>query len=718
MKKILQFAALFFCAIATFAQQGNQSIPAAGSSSGGASTGTIGQPFIVSTFPGYGTTKLIGLYLFNDGSGTTLKDWSGNGNNASVGICTAPFWYNSSFTGAIGNSFSSGNCWQLPSKMNSARGFSAAVSIQEPTGNRNCIAPIINNGNGSANGRQTGIVLQGAQGNFGVHHIYGGVGTTGGVGSTYWDTFAGFGTMGYAIDATADYANINGLLPSFLTGTGATLTLIANAGQYQIGGDAVGGTTLCTAATTWWPGGIYGIAVFGTEPTNSDLAGASVWFMDWMNRNNVTGSTTPILSSQAPVVGSLSYPNTDGVGVIVGDSINYGTIGSTTAWATRIIPTAIYGAGNFYKQNISTQIGHKCNDIVPALAGQIAGVFPIAPTGAASNVGTSGTVLFNNCGVNDLSSATSTAAQIANYHVQAAAIAHKYGYKYIAQTVLNITSSNIETNRNLANNLVRGLCCVSNGGGPLDGLADVSANANIGISGACVSGVKFCQADLVHWNQYAIDNVQAPINQGVWDYINGNHSWSTATIYTTGNAAASTVTSVTSAGAGSTASWVFTSPIANLTAGRMIACTGISPTNYNGIFYVLSTADTSHAVTTIDTASNGASFGTCALESDQIYADADTVLNNAGAQTLKMIDAIGMTNQVFCYQNIGAGTWTLQPVQAFTANGFSMNSAQTITSLAGGNAASNFALAAGNTACFVSKLVSAIAGGNNWFQVP
>ena len=62
-------------------------------------------PLVAQTQPGFVQSGTIGLYLFNEGSGATLNDSSGAGNNASFGsLANPPYWrsdYGLVFTGGL-----------------------------------------------------------------------------------------------------------------------------------------------------------------------------------------------------------------------------------------------------------------------------------------------------------------------------------------------------------------------------------------------------------------------------------------------------------------------------------------------------------------------------------------------------------------------------------------------------------------------------------------
>lgn len=646
------------------------------------------------TFPGYGST-LTSLYLFQDAikSGgcsapTTLADSSGNGNNSGT-ISGSVYFLCNSIAGQAGVQFNAaGEYVPLPAVLNTSKGLFVAIEFDNAA-NRNCAAPIIGNGNG-AFGHAPGITLKGPQNQADVFNLNSAIGIIGGAGTITADAYSGRFTLGESLDTSADVFYFNGAVPQLVTGTGGTQGLLT-VGNYQLGGDANQGANYCAVTPTWFTGNMYIAATWSVEPTAAMQAGAAQWAAQYLAQNGTPEYT-----------GWNTFPNASGMVVAIGDSIDYGTIGSTTSWMTRIQPSSITGALGYYKVNNSTQIGHKCGDMTPATYGMTAALAPIFPTGAGSGYGSGVAVVFNDCGVNDLVTAYSTPLQIQQYHIHEAQVLHSLGFKYIVETIAEISSSNIDTNRNLANNLTRSLVPQF-----IDGLADIAAFQNIGANGDCVASSTWCQSDGVHHTQVTIDDLETPLKQGLVDYLYGFNNFSQANTYSAANIT-STQTAVANTAFSDTTGTVTYTNALNPGANTEVLCTGTLPTAYSGYYYVLTSSGTNFTATNVNGLGALSTAGTCALAFDMKYGDKYSNWNCSSACAPRILPATGLTGQQLWFRNTGAFQVTLTPVVATFAGSTNTLVAETI------DGQGSYLLNPGKVLCLTSVLVGATTGGDNW----
>ena len=142
--------------------------------------------------------------------------------------------------------------------------------------------------------------------------------------------------------------------------------------------------------------------------------------------------------------------------------------------------------------------------------------------------------------------------------------------------------------------------------------------------------------------------------------------------------------------------------ILNPAVGSTVTVSGVTPSGYNGRWYVLTSSPTSFTAWNMNTGLGvGTVFGTAAVPMMQ---DDDVFINLGGSAVspnFTLQTAIGMVNQSCYIKNTSAtSTWTLVPDNSETING-----------------SAGFTLGPGAEVSIQSQLVSTSGAGANWITL-
>jgi trimeric autotransporter adhesin len=450
-------------------EDGTWAVPAGGGS-GGLSVGA-----------GSASAPIAGAtadYNFLQGTGATLTDNSGNGNNGTLGAgALAPSW-----TGT-GLSFSGSQQVSMPSAVNGSKTFFLGVYIS-PIGQNTVAAnafPMLvgsSLGTGGLNllymAEKNNDLLAGA---IFAPSIYGGGTSTTGI----ENLISGFHVLTYVLgtgSGSLDHLYIDGVEAATYDKQGSSAGLQAS-GNLFIGGSNVG--PFAGAGLT---GTMYRFAAL---PTNS-LTGAQIQAISGQIRADV--ANRGIATSPVPVV--MSSPNL----FAVGDSITFG-IGlanpSTQNWSANL--------------SLTNQPSYTISDYgIPSIA--LEAIAGSEPNRVAQFCGTNSgpTVVTIFAGTNDLISNDQTPATVTGYLSSEIQTLKSAGCRVFAGTMLSRTgtgggSSSMDSLKDTYDALILTTAKASGA----DGVIDFAANPLLGADGAnanpnstaCGGGPCF-QADGIH----------------------------------------------------------------------------------------------------------------------------------------------------------------------------------------------------------------------------
>jgi lysophospholipase L1-like esterase len=456
-KFLIMFFALSIMAMPGFSQQGNQSIP-----SGGGGITNVPSLNIVSA-------GLLADYQANAGDIiASLKDYSGNGNNAIGTVGTAP----TIAAGGGGGISCPGNGAIILPALNSAQTIQLFISYQSNSNSNAFNAPIAGNGNGTVNNAIQFALYTGSTGAY----------PTSQPGAPRLISFSNNAQKEQALNifngndvlsfvmapATNDvfYQGTNVLVNPIGTGVSSGLQ---TAGAYQLCGSAAGsGNT----NQTYFTGTIVRALFYSTTLTAGQIA-QNVQVM----RENAVSRGYPVFQY------STSSKN---VVAVLGDSIGV-TNGLTSSWPAQL---ALFDTYDIVNQSIS---GTTTCGQIPQAAQWIDTVYRPNATRNVVILATGTNDVFvslpNYLGV----------LQCVRQFVQARKLV---GWKVLLTTILDRGGGS--TQKNAWNQIVRQFWTVVGA----DGLIDFAGNVNLGADGANANGTYF--QDTTHPTQTGI-NLMAPI---------------------------------------------------------------------------------------------------------------------------------------------------------------------------------------------------------------
>jgi len=614
-------------------------------------------------------TGLIAEYRLREGTGTTIIDSSGKGNNGTFGSGgNTPTW----ISGSGGLSFSGGQFVTLPAAVSnpgtvliyfSATNQTGGIAKQALLSDEPALSSVIyldKTGSGTfyralAGGPRIASCTSGC-GSFPI--------------TVTRDVWNGTGAMAYVFDSTTDVIYING------TSTVAGNYALANGGMagkntgiWQLGGSVSAG---------YFTGSIYYVAMYNRELSASEVAANTLIITNAMIARGVNVLMRPVATdAQSQMVAD-------------GDSLTLGTGAGVVGGYSTSPPFTLNNTGqslvDWQISNTSRGNAGFLTGTNPLISMAPFSVDPLYHPGGYRNVviiwaGVSGST--GNEYV-DL-------ARLANYCRDRRAV----GWKVIATT---LTSSNSggggDQFKNTFNPGIRQTWATF-----ADALVDIASDPNLGADNA-FSNTTYFQADGLHHTQGSIYNDEAPLFQRAVNRLYGNQSWTSANTYTTAAPAATAITATSE----STNTVTVTSTL-NPPVGSTITIAGVTPSGYNGNYTVQTTSASSFTYFNFTTGlGNGTVFGTAKIP-QQVDADVFVILGGsaAGNPAFTMQTCVGYTGQNLYFKNANTtSAWVLTPFGSETIDG-----AATLTMPAASS---------GNNPVVVlqSVLISSSAGGCNW----
>lgn len=649
------------------------------------------------------TAGLIGQWAFTDGSGTTLTDSSGAGNNGT--FCGTPPAWISVGSGPMGLAFTSPTCVTLPAAVNAARTWILVTAFDPGNGNA-YMAPISGNSvpatswgglfasfNGGFVGGGTSGFFSGPQpsGNFnyGIADWNAGaplvstIESPAGTNIITWE-------LGLVADSTLDAIYVNNTLPPYgplqpalyanASATGHSAGL-QSAGTYQFGGSATG--QLIAAVPTYYTGVIYYALAYSTYLTTAQIVQNYAAITSIMNQRGVTlnHATGTSLGGGAPV----PLINNQNQLVAVGDSITFGL----TTTTNYLQYTKFTSGGVWQWVNLGLPSVQDVNLLLDRFAIQPDSFFQPS---AANNV------IVNWLGINDMVLGSKTAAQqMALLGGVVKADSRFYGVNRFKTILVDAPDrTGQDAAKNAFNALER-----SNWRTLADGFVDVASDPSLGADGAGASTTFF--TDGTHPTINAQANNVAPLIQRAVNRLYGNQDWTTATTYTVAALAATATTAGSEAT--NTITLTFGATPANCQVGNQITVAGTTPAGYSGTWQILTRSATQVTYWTNTTGLGVITVqgtGVCAQQQD---ADVYTILGGvAVAPAFTLESCVGYTGQnLYFKQTNTTSNWVLTPFQGSeTIDGAATLTMPTSTS--------------GNNSVVIlqAQLISAAAGGCTW----
>jgi len=462
----------------------------AGDSSNKVATDEFVQTAIGGAFvPQIVTSGLIGQYAFTDGSGSTLTDSSGNGNNGTLGASThAPTWVTG---GGLTFSHASQQYVSFPAALNAARTVQifytyqtlASVGLMDlmasTVGSPNGISLSVNNNSeftgssAGANGfSNPGFTV------FGDGFVLSKL-TANGIGLL---TFL----LGSSSDSTYDTVCWNNHITATMSSQLQSAGIAGGAGVFQLGGSSI--------VNSYFNGTVYYMAVYNRLLTTAEILTNYDFMYSVMQLrgvqptgpNNISTTTNQLVAS--------------------GDSITMGYLG--TAYTTLLSLNGTWAKGNIGVpgQLMATMVAEVQAADIPELN---------------KTAGKSVAVIWG--GTNDITAGTS-ADTVLSYLESYCKQVRAAGYKVIPVTMLSRNGE--DTGKNTYNTLIR-----ENWESFADALADVAANPLLGADGAYANSTYF-NVDGIH-PKTAGDTIAAAIIQQSVNRLYGNRDFSSANVYTT-----------------------------------------------------------------------------------------------------------------------------------------------------------------------------------------
>lgn len=562
------------------------------------------------------TSGLMAEYRMTEGSGSTLTDFSGNGNNATFpGGGNNPTWVQGglSFAGASQQAIT------LPAALNSALTIVMAYNfqLQAPFGNgltcgTSCYVSMIA-GSGGAQASISFISKFGATGFSDAtlaNRVHLSAWKISFLSTTTPAGMQGTHVVGLAMD-TLDHFYIDGneVAKYYLQGTEAGV----QTGTFRLGGSATN--------TSWYTGQIYYAAFYNRVLTAAEVAQTSAAITAAVNARGVRlpfvgGGQTPSSTAQNDVV------------VFDGDSI---TLGFSGDWVNSV---ALQNSATVWDPAIAGS--QLVTDLVPEIPTTDCNYFNV-------NANRNAAVLM--AGTNDIVVASRTAAATHGALVQAARLLRGCGFKVFIGTQLNRGGFSLEP----YNALIRQYWPTY-----ADGLFDYASDPNLGCTG-CSANTTYFNVDAIHPTAFGQTILQAIAQRGLNRFY-GTPDFTSATTYVAAAPAATAVTATSESG--NTATYTYgANPFP---VGATVTSTGITPAGYNTTCQVLTSTATQ--ITCLIPTSGlgvGSVFGTSStpLMKDQ---DGFAILN-FGAGNFTLESCVGYTGQRINFKNVNAAGSTLVP---------------------------------------------------------
>jgi hypothetical protein len=624
-----------------------------------------------SIYDGVVSSGLIGQYrMLPTETASALVDYSGNGNNATGTIGTAPTII--ATTGGV--NFPGTGAISLPSALNSAKTFMFFTTLQmaAQTSTQPCV--LVGSGANSS-AAFLALELYASDQSGGTVAGKGGIGdrSSGAFLANSNSNFDGTGILTLTLPSSGgDQIYFNNTLlannSSASSGIGAQST-----GNFQLGGAAAAGSAFGTA--TYIIGQIYYALFYSRALTTAEIAA------------NVAAVTTAM--QQRQVAGALAVTQTtNGTNNYVadGDSITAGI--GTTEYPFNVTLNGTWAAISRAWTATPTS--------AMMLGGGATSPDILFQSTAAQNVLTAA------IGTNDLRAGTLVPVLEENLVAYARA-RRALGWKLVLGTIPTSTPTSndfTDANKDLYNNYLRQNWTLF-----ADGLADFAADPNFGADGVYTNSTYF-QSDNIHPTQGTAYNIQTPVAQHAINRLYACHSFSCANTYTTGAAAATSVTAASE----STNTMTFTTAL-HPNVGQMATCTGITPSGYNSSdqgWLVLTSSSTQFTAYNYATGLGaGTIFGACSVP-EQLDTDVYVILaGTATSPSFTLESCIGYTGQNLYLKNENTTSpWVITPFQ----NSETIDGATSLTMPTASS--SNYPVV-----ILQSQLISASAAGCTWARL-
>lgn len=604
------------------------------------------------------TSGLLAEYKIQEGTGTTLDDTSGNGNNATF-CASHPTWIvGSNLSTGTGTQYTtspnsgglsfngSSNCVNLPSALNAAKSFLFVINFQPALGSASNYMLLVGNGGNTASSG------------------FGFASASDGSTSSYIETIqtsftretearAGiFGTaaLGFNLD-TVDHIFVNGQEVYWYSAQGTTQGL-QTAGNFQLGGASPAGTG------NFYSGSVYYMAAWNRVLTLAEegqmysyvaaqMAGRGVAFQ--LESTNPTN--TFLADGDSITLGGSSPPYTEEL--TLNGTWTVQNIGEGGAWIS--FPTSPAASLLLDTLTAPQYCSNQAQSVVVVWAG-----------------------------TNDMAGSASSQAVVGAYQGYAQRM-HNAGCKVVAVPMLSRNGQ--DANKDSLDTLMRAQWPTF-----ADAFADVAAAPLLGADGAYSNTNIFISAG-VHPTAAANQYITAPIISRAVNRLYGNHSFSSANVYSSATASGQTITAASESG--NVVTFTFASNA--IAAGTHdVSITGVTPSGYNQPCNVQTSTSTQITCFNSNTGLGaGTVFGTAQVPS-QVDADQYIVLNY-GSGNFLLQSCVGYTGQDIFLKNINATSSTVVPNNTETIDG-----------------SSSATVATGATLQLESVLVSASAAGCNW----
>lgn len=574
-------------------------------------------------YTGLPLNGLIADYRLTEGAGSTIFDYSGNGNNGT--FCgAAPTWV----VGGLNFVGSSHQCVTLPSALNSGKTFLFAYKYDftNAFGSSQWNALIAEASvSGSTVASMGFISTFGTTSSLGQNQAH--------VTETIWNTGTpgvtqthgsgqGIHTIAF-VGAALDHIYEDGTEPASYVQQTAANVYNPGASTWQLGGASFN--------TSWYTGQIYYAAIWNRALTQGEVALAS----------NVMAQSVAQRGVAIPSVGGSA--STDNF-MVDGDSIAWGYSNgqaNITLWPQNIV---LANAGTLW-------------DIASPGEQLITQIFPnVRDAGEYFSTQNARCAVMNQACRNDyvLSSATVQACTGTMYSY--ARSIHSQGCRFFVGSLIANPTNQATHNAFLRLNWPTFA----------DGLVDLGGDPMLGCSSpsSCAANTTWFFGDNTHPSVYGNTFMQY-YTQVAFNRFYGNKDWTTATTYTTTAPAATALTAATDSniGASTNSTATFTMASNPFAKGQEITIAGVTPSGYNGPCIVNgTTVSTFTCVIGAQSLGAGTVFGTAQTPTQR---DQDQYIILGGSATTPnffLQTACGYTGQdLYIKHTNTTSPWTVTP---------------------------------------------------------
>jgi hypothetical protein len=476
--------------------------------------------------------------------------------------------------GSIGTSttgglqFGGGQYVSLPSSLNSSKTIQVFACYQLSQNGNTINSPIHGNGNGAAS-NSIGIDLATVAASDGSPltqivprvQVWGNSGYT----TTQHGVLNGCGVISasFGTSPTFDHIYVNGIEGVYNQNVNGSAGGLQTVGNYQLGGAAAGSGN---ATQTYFTGQIYDIVFYNRELSASEISQNTAALTQRMQARGVnvfSGQNNTAQSSCVNIGDSIS----NGFGLSVGQTWNENLTFYNPANAE-----AFANSGHCWNQGITAGLVRQLNQVTT-----------INDDPLINLIGNRNFVTLW-AGTNDMFYGYSAAQALGSMSALAKQ-KRAAGWKVIVVDMISrgtggscVNDGNFQAFDPLLHSLWSTFA---------DGYVTLSDVPNFA-TGGCTSNLY--QNDNTHPSANGQINFISPLIEREVNTIYGNLDWNNATTYTT-TATAATATTAGSE-SGNTVTITFGATPANVVAGTLVTCAGITPAGYNGDWLVLTRSST------------------------------------------------------------------------------------------------------------------------------